>query len=469
MRDKNFSRYFLLITLLSMIVALTAVCVYIQRQSKEAMIPAQNSLGRIFKAGKIRMITDNSSSTYYIYRDNPMGFEYELAKEFAAFLQVDLEVITPGWDNLFSYLDMDRGDFVAAGVTITEKREKEMLFTQPYMDIEQRLIYHKSKLPIESVNDLPGRTIHVSRNTTYHDRLLQLKNSGIEIDLVVHDDLSTEELIRMVSESGNEVSYTVADSHIATLNRRYYPDICIGIPLQKREHLGWAVRKANVDLSDKMVEFFDLIKTSGLFNRIYEKYYGHLQTGFDYYDLKLFHEGVEKKLPKYQKTIIKESEKHGFDWRIIAAVVYQESRFNPGARSYTGVRGLMQVTEQAAAEMGITNRRDPHQNLRAGIGYLNLLFKKFSDVHDTIERIKFALASYNVGYGHVLDAQELAKLQGKDANRWASINETLPLLSKPRYYSRTKYGYARGHEPVKYIEKIFSYYDILKQKAHASG
>lgn len=466
---ENFTQYILFTIILSMIMALTAVSVYIQRQSKSSQELTQTSLSRIIKAGKIRMLTENCSNSYYIYRDQPMGFEYDLAKEFAAFLQVDLEVITPGWDNMFSYLDMERGDFVASGVTITEKREKEMLFTQPYMDVEQKFIYHKSKLPIKKLSDLKGRTIHVSKNTTYYERLLQLQKSGLQIDMVIHDDLSTEELLRMVSENENDINYTVADSHIASLNRRYYPDLCVGIAIQKKEHLGWAVHKDNMALSNKMVQFFDLIKSNGIFNKLYEKYYGHLNTGFDYYDIKTFHEVVETKLPKYQKTIIREAEKSGFDWRMIAAVVYQESQFDPKARSETGVRGLMQITERAAKEMGITNRRDPQQSLKAGIGYLSQLYKKFDAVNNTVDRIKFALASYNVGYGHVLDAQELAKLNGKDGNRWASVNEILPLLAKPSYYSKTKYGYARGREPVRYIEKIFAYYDILKQKAHSSG
>ncbi|MBF0303872.1 MAG: membrane-bound lytic murein transglycosylase MltF [Desulfamplus sp.] len=456
-----------------MITALTALCVYIDHKSQseinESIKNNQTALSNILKSGKIRMLTENSPNSYYIYRDQPMGFEYELAKEFAAFIQVELEVITPNLDSIFSYLNMDMGDFVAAGITITETREQDMLFTQPYMDVEQKFIYHKSKLPIKSIDELPGRTIHVSSNTTYHDRMLELKNSGINIDMVVHDELATEELIRMVSDNENDVSYTVAYSHIALLNYRYYPDICIGISLYDKEHLGWAVRKSNTALSDKMIQFFHIIKNNGVFNRIYEKYYGHLATNFDYPDLKAFHEDVEKRLPKYQKTIIKESERHGFDWRIIAALIYQESRFEPTARSETGVRGLMQVTEEAAKEMGITNRRDTMQNLKAGIGYLNILYKKFNDIPDNMDRMKFALASYNVGYGHVLDAQDIARRYGMNPNRWDSLNKTLPLLSKRGYYSKTKYGYARGHEPVKYIKKVFAYYDILKQKAHTSG
>ncbi|MBF0113212.1 MAG: membrane-bound lytic murein transglycosylase MltF [Desulfamplus sp.] len=456
-----------------MIASLIAITIHVKRRAQLARQEAESiykqALTKIVRAGKIRMITENSANSYYIYRDQPMGFEYELANEFATFLQVDLEVITPGTDNIFSYLDMDRGDFIAAGITITEKREKEMLFTQPYMDFEQKFIYHKSKLPIQNIKEIAGRAIHVSKNTTYYERLMELKSGGIDINVVLYDDLSTEELLRMVSDNENDISYTIADSHIARLNRRYYPDICIGISIQDKEHVAWAVRQGNIALSNKMVQFFDIIKHNGVFNRIYEKYYGHLVTQFDYSDLKAFHNDIEKRLPKYQKTIIKESERHGFDWRLVAALIYQESRFEPKARSETGVRGLMQVTERVAKEMGITNRQNIAQNIRAGIGYLSLLYNKFNDVHDSTDRIKFALASYNVGYGHVLDAQEIAAIQGLDPNVWDSISYTLPLLSRPKYYSKTKYGYARGDEPIRYIKKIFAYYDILKQKATSSS
>ncbi len=470
---KFFNTYFIFIILTLAIGYLTAVCVNIERQAKSIIEnkikKQQTALYKIFKEGKIRMITENSPNSYYIYQDQPMGFEYELAKEFAAFLQVDLEVVTPSYDNIFSYLDMNKGDFIASGITITDKTEQEMFFSQPYMDVEQKFIYHKSRLPIKSIKDLPGRTIHITKNTKYHDRLIELKESGINIDMVVHDDLSTEELIRMVSDQENDVNYTVADSHIVRLNRRYYPDISIGISLQEKEHIGWAVRKGNTALSDKMVQFFDIIKHNGVFNRIHQKYYGHLAINLNYSDLKAFHSDVELRLPKYQKAIIREAQNHGFDWRLIAALIYQESRFDPKARSNTGVRGLMQVTEKAAKEMGITNRRDVMQNLKAGIGYLSYLYLKFNDVHDTMDRIKFALASYNIGYGHVLDAQRIAKFKGLDPNLWVSINDTLPLLSKPGYYAKTKYGYVRGHEPIRYVKKIFAYYDILKQKAHSAS
>lgn len=450
----------MLFFVLSIITASIAYLIYLERQKP---VPVEDALSRITRTGKIRLITENNANCYYTYRGESMGFEYELAREFAAFLQVELEIITPGWNNMFAYLDPELGDFIAAGITITETREQKMLFCQPYMDVQQMFIHHKSKLPIKSIEKLPGRTIHIRRNTSYHERLQEIRKDGIDVDMVLHDDLSTEEILRMISDK--EISYTIADSNIAFLNQRYYPDIRIGIPIQEQEHLGWAVHSDDVALSDKIVIFFDIIKSNGVYDKLYEKYYGNVEE-FDYFDLLKFHERLETRLPRYQKIIMQESQKHGFDWRMIAAMVYQESHFDPKARSATSVRGLMQITEETAKELGVTNRRDPVQSLKAGIGYLKYLYEKFNGINDTRDRIKFAMASYNIGYGHVLDAQRLARSQEIDDNLWSSIQKTLPLLAKPKYYTKVNYGYARGGVPVKYIERIFMYYDILKQKAH---
>lgn len=455
-------RYFIFFSILTSIMALLAYTIYVEKQKP---LPADDALSRIMRTGKIRMLTNNNANCYYIYRGEPMGFEYELAREFADFLQVDLEVVIPGWSNLFGYLDLSYGDFIAASITITEPREQNMLFC-PYMDIQQMFIHHKNKIPLSGINRLHKRALHITRNTSYHERLLEIQESGIAVDMVVHEDLSTEELLRMISDK--EISYTIADSNIALLNRRYYPDIRISIPIQEKQRLGWAVHPSDTALLHEIEMFFYTIKNNGVYERIYNKYYDYVEE-FDYFDLVKFHERLDTRLPTYQDIIMKESEKYGFDWRMVAALIYQESHFDPQARSSTGVRGLMQVTEGTASYMKINNRRDPIQSLKAGIGYLDKLHKKFVYIEDPLDRIKLAMASYNIGYGHVLDAQRLARRQGMDANKWASIEKTLPLLAKSKYHRTLKYGYARGGEPVKYIERIFIYYDILKQKAHVGG
>ena len=197
--------------------------------------------------------------------------------------------------------------------------------------------------------------------------------------------------------------------------------------------------------------------------KLHGKYYGAVEV-FDYFDLKKFHERIETRLPKYAPIIKEEAQKFGFDWRLIAAQVYQESHYNPRARSYTGVKGLMQVTLETAGEMGITNRLDPLQSLKAGIRYLHKLYLRFDDINNSEDRLNFALASYNIGYGHMRDAQGLALQKGLDPDKWSSMKEVLPYLMKRQYYRKTKYGYARGREAVTYVERIQTYYDILKQK-----
>ena len=442
-----------------MVVAVVGISIY--PLFGQMGIRSKPTLEQIQKRGTIRMITTNNATSYYTYRDSPMGFEYDLAKAFADHLGVALEVIVPEWDTMFERLNSGQGDFIAAGITITEPREQIALFSQPYIPVQQKFIHHKLKFGIKSIEQLAGKTIHVRKGTSYQERLEEIKASGIDLEIELLDDVPTEEIIRMVSEK--EIKFTIVDSNIALLNRRYYPEIKIGLPIQEEEYLGWAVKKTNKALRDQINQFIEMAEETGLLGKIYKKYYGNVEI-FDYFDLKKFHERITTRLPKYKKIIKTEAEKYGFDWRLIAAIVYQESHFNPSAKSRTGVRGLMQVTLATAKQMGIKNRLDPKQSVKAGVKFLNLMHKRFDDIPDPQQQKFFALASYNVGYGHVRDAQAIARQQGMDINKWTSLEKTLPLLSKQKYYKHTRHGYARGKEPVTYVERILTYYDILRQK-----
>ena len=426
----------------------------------------ERTLEAIEDAGTITMITRNNANSYFIYRSRPMGFEYELAEAFCEHLDLELRIITPDWQKMFSALNEHRGDFIAANLTITPARQEEVDFSEPYMDVQQQVVVHRKNRHIDEIGDLDGRTVHVRAETTYEDRLEELnEQEGLMIGIVRHADMPTEELIRMVSKE--EIEITVADSNIALLNRKYYPEIRIAFPIEEEQSLGWAVRKGNEELLGKINAFFDEIKKNGLYGKIYERYYGDVHI-FDYVDLKKFHARIDSRLPRYKGIIQRAAEKHGFDWRLIAAVVYQESHFNPRARSFTGVKGLMQVTLTTAKEMGISNRLDPEQSVKAGVKYLKKMFSRWEDIPEP-HRMKFALASYNIGYGHVRDAQKLARKQGLDPKKWPSLEKTLPLLRLKRYYKQTKYGYARGTEPVRYVERITRYYDILRKEEVRKG
>ena len=420
----------------------------------------EDSLDRIKKSGEITVLTQNNAHCSYTYRENPMGFEYELAKSFSQYLGVKLKVLTPSWDGLIQALNKGKGDFIAASMTIVPSRQKEADFSDGYLRIQQKVIVHASHRRIKKLESLKGKTIHIRRGTSYAERLAELKADGLDINIKLYDDIPTEEFMRMIANK--EIEATIADSNVALLNRRYFPDVKISLPIEEPQLLGWAVKKGEKRLLRKVNKFFKKIKKDGTFAKIYEKYYANVEI-FDYFDLKKYHKRLDTRLPEYEKIIRKAAKKYGFDWRLIAAAIYQESHFDPKARSFTGVEGIMQLTRNTAREMGIKDRNDPKQSIMGGVKYLNKLYSKYEGAMDP-DRLLIALASYNVGRGHVLDAQAIAKERNLNPNSWAALEEILPLLRYPKHYKKTRYGYCRGTEPVRYVNRILTYYDILKRE-----
>ena len=418
-------------------------------------------LRKIHKTGFITVITRNNSHSYYTYRGKPMGFEYGLAKAFADSLGVDLHVKILPWSNMIPALANGDGDFIAASMTITPSRKKIVDFSNNYLSIQQRVIVRENNHTIKTLKDLEGKTIHVRRATSYEERLFALQGQGLNLTVKAHDDVPTEELIRQVADKKIEV--TIADTNIAQLNRRYYPTIKIGIAIEKMQSLGWAVKKGRNDLLGAINNFFAAIKEDGTFKGIYKDYYGNVQI-FDRFDLKTFHRRIKTKLPRYKPIIKRAAHQYGFDWRLIAAMVYQESHLNPRAISHRGVRGLMQLTLQTAQEMGVTNRLDPVQSIMGGVKYLKKLYNRYKKIQDP-DRMLIAMASYNVGPKHMADARRIARKKGLDPNKWSSLEKTLPLLCYEKYIKMTKYGYCRGTEPVRYVNRILNYFDILRRQA----
>ncbi len=419
-------------------------------------------LQQIWESGRITFISDNNAHCYFIYKDQPAGFEYELARAFADYLMVDLKVRTPGWDQMFPQLLDGKGDIIAASLTRTPGREKSMEFSDAYLAIRQFVIVHKENHSVSNPEDLRGKQVHVRSGTSYQQQLLELKKEGIDFRIVLHKNVPTEELIRRVAE--REIELTVADTNVALLNRRYYPDVELAFPISGRQDLAWAVRKGDTELLEVINRFMAAIRKDGTFARVYGKYYSSAEL-FDYVDLKVFHRRVDTQLPAYEPLIRRESQRYGFDWRLIAAMMYQESHFDPDAVSHTGVQGLMQLTATTAGEVGVADRTDPRQSIRGGIKYLHMIHQRFDDIEDDADRMLFTLASYNIGYGHVRDAQQLAEEKGLDEDKWTSLRKTLPLLRYPKYHRRMRFGYARGTEPVRYVERILTYYDVLRRRS----
>lgn len=426
--------------------------------------PKFTTLEDILKAGKITVITRNNANCYYQYRNEAMGFEYDLAKAFADYLGVDLKVqLAEHWKEMIPALMEGTGAFIAASMTITPKRQSQVAFSDGYMTIQQHIIVHRDNPGIKQAEDLNGKTVHVRSGTSYQEQLQVLKNRGINLTIKLYDDLPTEELIRRVANKTIEV--TIADSNIALLNRRYYPEIILAGPIGKKERLGWAVNPKAGKLLDRINKFFRIIKKNGKFKKIYNKYYGQVDA-FDYVDLRTFHRRLKTRLPRYYPIIKEAAEKQGFDWRLIAAQIYQESHLNPGARSPAGAYGLMQLTPSTARSLGVKNVLDPRENINAGVRYLKSLYDLF-DQADGSDRLFIALAAYNIGQGHIFDARNIARRMNLDPNQWSSMTKVLPLLRYRKYYNRAKYGYCRGTEPIKYIKQIMIYYDVLKHQSIA--
>jgi membrane-bound lytic murein transglycosylase F len=420
-------------------------------------------LERIRKSGTITVITRNTQHAYYLNRGEPAGFEFELAHAFAEHLGVGLEVLVTPWSEMIPTLRAGKGDFIAAALTDTEDRRRRVRFSDPYLIVRQQLIVHASNYDVRSMVDMNGMTVHVRDETSYEQRLRELADGGLQVDIRVHPDTPTEELIRRVA--AGEIDATIADTHVARLNRRYYPDAKIALAISGPQPLAWAVRSRDRQLTAEINRFFAKTKIDNgraEFAQIYEKYYGSTEV-FDYVDITVYHERIETRLPRYEEAFREAAARYGFDWRMIAAMAYQESHYHPLATSASGARGLMQITAPTAGELGLDDPHDPRKSIMAGVRYLATLYERLEDIDSRRDRLLIAMAAYNVGFGHVDDARTLARRRGLDPDRWRSLEETLPLLSHPEYYRELPHGYARGREPVRYVNHILTYYDILRR------
>lgn len=423
--------------------------------------PGSITLKDILKAGEITVITHNNAHSYYLYRDRAMGFEYDLAKAFADHLGVGLKIkTTEKQEENLSTLMKTTGAAIITSITAMPEMEKHVAFSDGYMAVQQRIIVNRNNPNMKRVEDLAGKTIHIGRGTFYYKQLEALKNQGINLKIKLHDNLSAEELIRQVGEGSIEA--TIADSHIALLNQRYYLQTVLADPIGEQEYMCWVVNRDAHKLLESINSFFKTIIKNGKFAQIYNKYYIDIGT-FDYVDLREYHRRLKTRLPKYGFIIKKAANEHNFDWRLIVAQAYQESHLNPKARSSSGAIGLMQLSPSTARSLGVSNIFDPVQNINAGVRHLKNLYDYFKNVTGS-DRLLITLAAYNIGQGHMLDARNLARKMNLDPDKWSSLSKTLPLLSYQEYHKDAIYGYCRGAEPVKYIKQIMIYYDILKRQ-----
>ncbi|PIE36388.1 membrane-bound lytic murein transglycosylase MltF [candidate division KSB3 bacterium] len=423
----------------------------------------------IKQSGKLIVLTRNAPSTWYVGRDGqPVGPEYDMVESFAAQMGVTVEyVIKDTVKDIMSALEKGEGDIAAAGLTVTDARKLKFQFSPAYLDVTQQVVCRRDKVQPESVKDLIGLNLTTIANSSYSERLSELKTNGHpDLQWSETGDKDTEHLLAEVSEG--LIDCTIADSHIVDINRRYLPRLMAPFNLTQDQSLAWAMQKGAENLKKEIENWFGDYKESGRLGATLEKYYGFFDA-FDYVDVNTLHRRIKGRFPKYEAMFKKAADKYNLPYSLLAAQGYQESHWNAKAKSPTGVRGIMMLTRPTAKAMGVKNRLNPEQSINGGAKYLARLKGRLSDEIKEPDRTWLALAAYNVGMGHLHDAQTLARKMKLDPYSWRSIREVLPLLSQKRYYKELKYGYARGSEPVKYVQRIREYQHVIDEDVQTRG
>ncbi|WP_152426469.1 MltF family protein [Cesiribacter andamanensis] len=447
--------------------------------------PVALDLQDIRKRGRLIAIVDNSSTSYFIYRGQAMGYEYELLTRLAKKLDVELEIkIVTDLDKAFAMLQRGEGDIIAHNLTITKERQEKIAFTIHHNEVRQMLVQRKptnwrsltadgiDKKLIRNPLQLANKEVYVKRNSSHFARLRNLSDEiGADILMVEEDaSIEVEALIRRVAEG--EIDYTIADENVAQLNLAYYPNLDVSTPLSFPQRIGWGLRKTSPELLKAVDNWLLESRKSIDYIVIYNKYFKN-RTNMKMLASSSYSTISGNQLSPYDAHIKEAAAKIGWDWRLLAAVVYQESKFNPEAESWMGAAGLMQLMPETAEIFGAEDPLDPRQNIMAGASYLQWLDKFWMDeIPDNDERIKFVLASYNVGQGHVLDARRLARKYNKKPELWEGhVAYFLEKKAEPEYYNdeAAKLGYCRGSEPVRYVKQIMQrqarYAQLLPEEA----
>ena len=416
-------------------------------------------LERIQAENELIVITRNSSTTFFEGPDGPTGFEYELAKRFADYMDVELKIVVPpNFSDILPLIALGDAHFAAAGLTVTEKRKEKVRFGPVYQTITQQLVYRSGSPRPKSPADLGG-ILEIVAGSSHEERLEELRTTHPELTWQSDREQGSEELLELVWQQ--LIDYTIADSNELAVNRHYYPELMSAFEISEPEELAWAFPKSDDNsLYMAAITFFNKIRADGTLDQLIERYYGHIRK-FDYVGTIIYQAHVEQRLPVYQDAFMTAAKNFDMDWRLLAAVGYQESHWDPDAVSPTGVRGLMMLTLAAAEDVGIENRLDPEQSITGGADYLSRIIRRIPEQIIEPDRTWLALAAYNVGLGHLEDARILTQKNKGDPNRWVDVKKNLPLLSKKKWFKQTRYGYARGWEPVRYVENIRTYYDIL--------
>lgn len=438
----------------------------------EEEVPVMADLPQVQEQGELVAVTLYSSTSYFQYKMQDMGYEYDLAKDFAKSVGLKLTMkVATNPARLIEMLNEGEADLVAYPIPIHQQLKAGTIYCGQEQVTRQVLIQREEKgsKPLTDVTQLIGKEVYVKANTRFSERLAHLNEEvggGILIHEVTADSVTTEDLIEQVSQG--KIAYTISDDQTARLNKTYFWNLHIGLEISFPQRCSWVVRRSSPLLAEAIDAWASGKKGITSFKAITKRYF------------ELSKQPLRTEIPPirgghispYDAFFKKHAGLIGWDWQLLASISYQESRFNPSVVSWAGAEGLMGIMPNTAKALGVTPHelKDPDVGIRVGVDCLRRFRQGFSDITDPEEQIKFTLAAYNAGIGHVYDAQRLTRKYGKDPNRWEHVSEYIRLKNDPEYYNDPvcKHGYLRGSETYLYVREVmerYHYYMTHKNKA----
>ncbi len=438
--------------------AIFGVCALLLYLLLSTCSPPTNQLQQVKTTGVLRIATVNSPTTYYIGAAGPLGFEYELAKGFAESLGAKLEVVVAGSPAEAIQMVRDgRVHITAAGLSVTAERQKTVRFARPMLSVVPQLVYRMGQSRPDNLGDLDG-SLRVQRGSVGADLLREAKKTYPNLTWEETDDQETEELLYQVAN--DQLGYTIANSDIVSINQRYYPKLRVAFAASRAQNLAWAFNLSNdSSLFNAANSYLDVYSGIEL-ARLRDRYFGHIDQ-VNYMGAVTLASLVQTRLGRYRKAFEAAAAKYQMDWRLLAAMGYQESQWDEDAVSPTGVKGLMMLTLDTADFLDVRDREDPVQSIFGGARYFSQILEQLPEDIKEPDRSWMGLAAYNIGIGHLFDARTLTRELGGNPNHWLDVRNTLPLLTQERWYMRTKHGYARGYETVAYVGNVRTYFDML--------
>lgn len=412
----------------------------------------------------IRVVTINSPNTYYLdSQNNYAGLEYDLAKQFVDFLgpPYKLEmVVVDSFSKVLPTLLRGDADIAAADISVTRQRQRQVWFGPAYHQVQALVVYHKDKNNAPTLTkQLLNKRLVVPKATSFSERLREMQAQLPALTWRESEKYSSEQLIEAVALG--QIDYTVADHHLLDLLQYHYPQLNAGMPLGKPDRIAWAMRKGTPQARQQQVTaFFKQIEKNGSLRNLIDRYHGFTRR-LNPLDVKTFLSRTHTLLPKYIRLFKDAQEVTDIDWRLLAALSYQESHWDNYSTSPTNVRGLMMLTEQTSDMMNVTDRLDPKQSVMAGAKFLLWLKDRIPERITEPDRTFLALAAYNNGVGHLEDARIIAQRLGRNPDSWADVKHGLQLLNDPSFYSNAKHGYCSCGAPIIYTESVRSYYQIM--------